>query len=207
MLFLRYESFRDYLKYYPVTTLLLFLMIAVHAGIYIASLATGIPAEEWKVYFGLFINQPPFNDVDHLWRYVASIFLHNDFLHLLFNSFTVFVFAPPMERILGKIRYLFMFLFAGVIGNVFTNLYPNLVASLGASGAVYGIFGAYLFIALFRKRLLDDNSRKTLYAMIIVGVIYSVAVPGINLLAHLGGFIGGFVIVALYSVFLRGRYV
>jgi rhomboid protease GluP len=138
---------------------------------------------------------------------VASIFLHRDFPHLLFNAFALFVFAAPMELLLGRMRYAVLFIFSGIIGNVCTNFYAEPVSSLGASGAVYGVFGAYLFLALFRRRLMDDASRKTLYSMLIVGVIYSILVPGINLYAHVGGCIGGFVLTALYSKFLRGRYV
>lgn len=207
MIFLRYESFREYVKFYPVTTVLLCLIIAIHLIIFIMSLVTGIPEDEYKFMLGIFSNQPPFNEVSNLWRYVASVFLHNDFPHLLFNSFSLFVFAPPLERLLGKVRYAALFIFAGAIGNVFTNFYPEIVYSLGASGAVYGVFGAYLFITLFRRQLMDENGRKTLFSMLLVGVIYSVVVPGINMYAHLGGLIGGFAITALYSLFLRGRYV
>ncbi|WP_199622037.1 rhomboid family intramembrane serine protease [Paenibacillus alkalitolerans] len=207
MMFLRYESFREYVKYYPVNTAILIIVVAVHAGVFVASLITGIPADTIKLVLGMFSNQPPFNEVSNLWRYVASIFLHNDFPHLLFNSFAIFVFAPPLERLLGKLRYAVLFLFAGIVGNVFTNFYPPGIFSLGASGAVYGVFGAYLFLTLFRRRLMDEGSRKTLYSMLGVGVIYSLIIPQINYLAHLGGFVGGFILLALYSQFLRGRYV
>jgi rhomboid protease GluP len=207
MMFLRYEKFRDYMKYYPVNTILLFLIIALHIAISIAALATQVPADTIKTVFGIFINQSPYNDVQHLWRYVSSIFLHKDIPHLFFNSFALFVFAAPLEYLLGKTRYAALFLFSGIMGNVFTNFYPGLVLSLGASGAVYGVFGAYLYITLFRRRLMDEASRKTLYSMLIIGVIYSIAVPGINLYAHLGGLIGGFLLMALYSKFLKGRYI
>src|SRR5690625_192853 len=57
-----------------------------------------------------------------LHTYVTSIFLHNGFRHLLFNSFSIFVFAPPLERMLGHIRYALLYLLSGIVGNILTEV-------------------------------------------------------------------------------------
>jgi len=205
-MFLRYESFREYIRYYPVNTVILTILVAAHVGFAIAASMYGVSANELKQVYGGFLKVPEYGIIPEYWRYVTSAFLHADFGHLLFNGFAIFVFAPPLERALGPMRYAFLFLFAAVTGNIFTNFYDGVIFSLGASGAVYGVFGAYVYYMLFRRRAMDPSSKKTIQTILIVGVIYSFVVPHVNLYAHLGGFVGGLALNALYSRFLQGRY-
>ena len=205
-MFLRYESFREYIRYYPVNTIILAVCVAAHVGFEIAAAVYGIPANDLKQMYGGFLKIPELGVVPSYWRYMSSAFLHVDFGHLLFNGFAIFVFAPPLERALGPLRYAFLFLFSAVMGNIFTNFYDGIIFSLGASGAVYGLFGAYVFYMLFHRRAIDPASKKTIQTILIVGVIYSFVVPHVNLYAHLGGFVGGLILNALYTRFLQGRY-
>ena len=204
-MFLRYESFREYLRLYPVNTVVLALLAAAHAGFALYALMSGVPAWVLKQEYGAFLLDRADGTIPEYWRYIASVFLHADFGHLLFNAFAIFVFAPPLERALGSFRYGALFLFSGVMGNIFTNFYAGPVASVGASGAVYGVFGAYVFYMLFRRGALDFASKRTLQTMLIVGVLYAIAIPQINYFAHLGGFVGGLVMNALYTWVLQGR--
>jgi rhomboid protease GluP len=207
MMFLRYESFREYIRFYPVNTVLLVVMIGVHLAFAVWSAVSGFPANALKMEYGAFVRIPDYDIVPEYWRYVSSVFLHADFAHLLFNAFAVFVFAPPLERALGAMRYAVLFLFSGIMGNIVTMLlYPEPeLFGLGASGSVYGVFGAYLFYMLFRRRAMDPGSQKTLQTLLIVGIIYSIVIPQVNLYAHLGGLVGGLVLNALYTRFLQGR--
>ncbi len=140
------------------------------------------------------------------WRYATSIVLHFGWEHLLFNCFSILVFAPPLERLLGSFRYTVFYVLCGIVGNILSVLMYNMNSSapalitVGASGAIYGVFGAYLNLALLHKTRLDDASRKTVYMILIFGLIYSVIVPNINIWAHAGGLIAGFL---LYSQFER----
>ena len=88
---------------------------------------------------------------------------------------------------------------AGIAGNALSAVVHagSVHASVGASGAIYGIFGAYLFLAVFRKFALDEATRKTIYATLIFGLIYSVLMPNINIWAHLGGAVAGLAIMGL----------
>ncbi len=205
-MFLRYESFREYIRYYPVNTTILVLCVAVHVGFAVAAVVYDVPADILKRLFGGFVKIPSEGVIPEYWRYVSSAFMHADFGHLLFNGFAIFVFAPPLERALGRFRYAVLFLFSAVMGNIFTNFYADNVFSLGASGAVYGIFGAYVYYMLFRRKALDPQSKKTIQTILIIGIVYSVVVREINFYAHLGGFVGGLILNALYTRFLQGRY-
>lgn len=185
MIFLRYESFGQYVRMYKVTSIILL----INTVLYLVSLIN--PA---ALYHLLLIHAYPYHL--ELWRYVTSIFLHGGFDHFLFNSFAIFVFAPPLEFLLGRLRYVWLYLGSGVLGNLISMIVFNNtgIHSLGASGAIYGLYGAYIYLIAFRREALDASSRKTILVFLFIGFIYSFISQGINWAAHLGGFLGGMLI-------------
>jgi rhomboid protease GluP len=191
MLFLRYESLKEYIRLYPVTALLLLVNVAV----FIAMLIAGDPrSHETLIRFGAQLNIPPYQT--EYWRYLTALFVHIGFEHLLFNGFALFVFAAPLERLLGKLPYLLFYLGSGVAGNLFSQLMAReAYVSAGASGAIYGVFAAFAYLSWLRKDLFDRQTRTAVTVMLVIGVVYSFLVPQVNLYAHLGGMIGGFLIM------------
>jgi membrane associated rhomboid family serine protease len=149
---------------------------------------------------------PDFNHygVQEPWRYVTAIFLHNGFYHLFFNMFSILIFAPPLERMLGHVRYALFYLLCGIIGNLFMALMQTSTVAVGASGAIYGVFGAYLYLAVMKKTL-DESSRKTLYTILAFGILYTLFVPGIGIWAHFGGLFAGFMLSYGYDWYLTAK--
>lgn len=199
MIFLRYESLSQYVRFYPITTTILIVQLLL----FIATvLAGGSTDPQTLIRFGAMVHTP-----DHspeYWRYFASIFLHIGFDHLLFNSFALYVFAPPLERILGKINYAVFYLGSGFAGNALGEWFAkDVYYSAGASGAIYGIYAAFLYMGIFRRGLLDEQSRKTVNIILVMGFIYSFLVPQVSLIGHLGGFLGGFALFA--AMFRKSR--
>jgi rhomboid protease GluP len=198
MIFLRRETFRQYIRFYPVTSLILGIFLVLFFAMEWVESSTSV---ETLVDFGAMYSMQ--GESHEWWRYISAAFLHIGFQHLLFNGFALYVFAPPLERLLGSWHYAGFFLIAGFAGNAFSMLLskPPFV-SAGASGALYGLYAAYLYLGLFRKHVLDAGTRQTVTTILIVGLVYSVVVPNVNLYAHLGGFIGGF----LYFAALTRRF-
>lgn len=196
MIFIRYENWKSYLRYYPVTCLLIvanvimFMLMTFNGG------STNI---QTLVDFGAIVDVSPYKE--ELWRYVAAIFLHNGFSHLFFNSFALLVFAPPLERLLGWWRYAILYVVGGVIANVLTIAIIEVgTVSVGASGAIYAVYGAFLYIAVIQRAMMDEGSRKTLYGLLVIGIIMSFATPNVNWVAHIGGLVSGFF---LYGLIIR----
>lgn len=198
MIFVRYESFGQYIRLYKVTSIVL-LINTILFGVSLFAKSELFDIAELRHWAPHHME---------LWRYVTSVFLHNGFDHFLFNSFAIFVFAPPLEFMLGKGRYALLYLGSGIFGNLISMIAYNdsLVQSVGASGAIYGLYGAYLFLVLFRRQSLDPQSRKTVVLFLALGAIYTVAYPAINWAAHLGGLAGGLIIFSrIVSSFRKNK--
>lgn len=201
MIFLRRESFRQYLRYYPVNSAIIALNLIMFGLMTWFGSATD--SKTLLTFGALFKLQ---GLTPEWWRYFSSIFLHIGFQHLLFNLFALYVFASPLERMLGSWNYAVFYLLSGVAGNAVSQYFtegPYL--SAGASGAIYGVYAAFLFIGLFVPQVLDQDSRQTVITILIMGVVYSFIAPHVNWLAHLGGFLGGFLYVAIMVGSLRRR--
>lgn len=201
-MFARRESLRQYVRLYPVTTLLIVINIIL------------LGLMEWYgssrdtatlLRFGAIFDLPGLTAEP--WRYVTAIFLHIGLSHLFFNSFTLYVFAPPLEIMLGKWRYALFYLVSGIAGNIASKLlHPDYFVSAGASGAIYGIYAAYLYLAIFRRELFDKQMKQTIVTIVAIGFLYSFIVPNIDIYAHIGGFVGGFVMIALIAFSVKRKY-
>ena len=141
------------------------------------------------------------------WRMITSMFAHSpsSFLHILFNMFTLWMFGQALESLLGRARFITLYFIAGLAGSLGV-MYFDLALGLdfnpvvGASGAIFGLMGAYLVIL----RHLGGNST-TLLVLLIINVVIGF-LPGSNLAwqAHVGGLIGGALAGLIYTR-TRGR--
>lgn len=192
-MFIRRESFRQFLYYYPVVSWI----IGVNTVLFILTFFPFIGG----IIQNLLIGFNPAVAAGEYWRLITPLFLHGSALHFLFNNFALVIFAPALEVILKKGKFIFFYLLAGLIGNIGTYFLGAWhVAHLGASGAIYGLFGMYLYMILYRKDLIDPASRQIVLTLLVIGAIYTFVMPGINVYAHLFGFIAGF---ALGPVLLK----
>ena len=189
-MFIRRENFKQFIKFYPVVSFI----IAINLIIYILT----IPFEMRELLFtyGMSVNLLISNG--EWWRVVSSTFLHADFFHVLFNMFSLFLFGPELEKIAGKARFLTIYLLAGIFGNVFTYLTQDpFYASVGASGAVYGILGAFAALVYYTRHTMPQL-KQIIMPIIIISVILSFIQPGVNIMSHLGGLATGFVLGLIY---------
>jgi len=124
------------------------------------------------------------------WRFVTPVFLHAGFLHLAFNMLFLYSIGPGLESLFGHRRFLGVFLCAGVLGNVASFAFTPGI-SVGASGALFGLVGGFLYFWL-RKPRAGRQIGKQMLSLILFNIIYGFINPSVDNWAHLGGLTGGF---------------
>ncbi|MFT4200422.1 rhomboid family intramembrane serine protease [Gordonia sp. (in: high G+C Gram-positive bacteria)] len=121
------------------------------------------------------------------WRLLTSGFLHLSLIHIGVNMISLYILGMVIEPILGKARYLLVYLTALFGGSAaVVALTPAHQETAGASGAIYGLMGAMLVIVLKLKAPPGQ-----VIAIIVVNLVISFSVPGISLYGHLGGLLFG----------------
>ena len=128
------------------------------------------------------------------WRLITSAFLHYGPIHLGLNMLALYWGGRVLEHVIGSWRFLLLYLAAGLAGSAGALwLSPN-DPTVGASGAIFGIFGALL--VLERRGTIQSGGQ--ILALIILNLVISVSLPGISLGGHLGGLVAGIVLMLLY---------
>lgn len=129
------------------------------------------------------------------WQMITAAFLHGSWLHLIFNMYTLYIFGQVLEPMLGRARYLALYLIAALGGSVAVLIFSDPTSSvLGASGAIYGLMGAY-FILL---RAIGQRPGQ-LMGLIAINLVFSFLNPGISWQAHIGGLVVGGIVAAIYA--------
>ena len=175
-------------------------LIGVNLAVFVLVLATGGSASEfYQQSFMLTQSRPLFGltgvDDGAWWRLLTSAFLHVQVLHIAFNMFALYVLGPPLERLVGQLRLVGIYLTTGLAGSVAVLwLGDPRIPTVGASGAVFGIFGAA--IVLLRSRGYDISS---LVMVLGINLVITFAVPNISWQAHLGGLLVGVSLGALLA--------
>ncbi len=129
------------------------------------------------------------------WRLLTSMFLHFGLIHLGFNMWVLSDAGRLVERLVGNTGFLLLYLFSGVMGSLTSLFWRSDVISAGASGAVFGVIGALGGFVLLRRDTVPPHVlrhlRGSLGLFVIYNLIFGLAVPGIDLAAHLGGLFTG----------------
>lgn len=118
------------------------------------------------------------------WRLVTSGFLHAGLLHLAFNMFALYTIGTYLERIVGAVRYLAVYLASLAGGSLGVVLLSDGQPTVGASGAIFGIFGAFALLSLSRG---ISPMETGIGSTILLNLFITFTVPGISIGGHLGG--------------------
>ena len=135
------------------------------------------------------------------YRLFTCMFLHFGIEHLLNNMLVLFVLGSRLERVIGKIKILLIYLLGGVLGNVIS-LYlelhaQNFAVSAGASGAVFAVMGAMIYIVIRNKGRLGDLSMRQILIMAAFSLYFGFASTGVDNAAHVAGMVSGFLLAVL----------
>jgi membrane associated rhomboid family serine protease len=142
------------------------------------------------------------------WRLFAAMFLHASIPHVLFNMYALWLFGPVLERRFGSASFGSLYLASGLAGGA---LYQFLAAdprvpAIGASGAIFGLFGAML-LASYRQR--HSRAGAAAFSQLLFLAVINLTLPlfvgNIAWQAHVGGLVAGLGIAALWDTLPRDR--
>lgn len=173
----------------PVVT---YTIIAICVVVFIAQLVSN-----GLVTNALFYH--PFLTEFEPWRMITSLFLHStqSYLHIVFNMFSLFVIGPSLEIALGRWRFLALYLLSGFGGSVAVLLLAPTTGVLGASGAIFGLLGAFFII---QRHLGGRNVQ--IIIVIAINLVLGFIIPNVAWQAHVGGLVVGGIVA---FVFLKTR--
>jgi len=129
------------------------------------------------------------------WRLLSSLFVHIGILHLTYNMIAFLYVAPTVERMLGSFGFQLTYLTAGLAGSLWALFYNPVQLLAGASGAIFGIYGALLALLLRSRNSIPAHVSSRLRNFALFFIAYNLINslrPDISLAAHMGGMVGGF---------------
>jgi len=164
-------------------------------------LLTEYVSRQWQVRLGL-VSWAPLPGLrfgmaegpQEWYRLVTAMFVHGGLLHIATNMFSLWVIGPQLERALGRVRFLGLYLVSGIAGNALAFVLSppsEQLFSVGASGAIFGLLGATA--VLFRVNRIP---MQPVIALLVVNLVITFSLKGIDWRAHIGGLVAGVVIGA-----------
>ena len=186
----------------PVTTAILIIAVAIHIIQFVSP-----DAREW-----LYPNLQHDNAalaVGELWRMVTHAFLHSQssIFHILFNMYILYALGPELERRVGSAPFALFYAAAAAAGSAAAfYLGPPAMIAVGASGAIFGLFGAWFYVGWRTRHTPAGRARfNQLGVLIAINLVLGFAVPGIAWQAHLGGLVAGLLIAWAWAHLAVGK--
>lgn len=128
------------------------------------------------------------------YRLFTAMFLHGGVEHILSNMVMLYAAGDLLEQRIGHVRFAFIYLLTGIAGNIVSYLYETVsgarYTAVGASGAVYGVMGVIICLALRKVRGFEIPKQRILLALVF-SIYSSFAMPNIDYAAHIGGMVSG----------------
>ncbi len=185
-------------------------LIGINVGIYMLQVAMGAgltASTGWVYEHGVLISSAIDSSGQLVgvaegewWRLLTAAFLHYGPLHLGMNMLVLWFIGPALEEYLGHGRYALLYLVSGLAGSAGALIVSSGAPTVGASGAIWGIMGAALFLE-WRKIYVFGGQA---LGLVVFNLAISFVIPGISIGGHIGGLIGGG-LAALAFLYLRRK--
>jgi rhomboid protease GluP len=197
------DSLKEMLKYVPVSTSIIAVNILVWLVMFCCGVnlftANGYTYMKWGANFA------PLTLTGDWWRLITSSFIHQGVFHLLLNMFWFFLFGFISEIVYRPRRFLFAYFYSAIFSAYFSLIFHTDAPCLRASGAVYGCFGLCISAFLLHEGM-NGNRKETIFAFLpflAYGLFYGLIKKNIDLAAHVGGLLSGFVLGICYEILIR----
>lgn len=171
-------------------------LIGINVAVYLATAANVVALRDFAL-FG------PLIAAGEWWRVVTGAFLHASIIHIGFNMLMLWWFGRPLEELLGRARFVAVYAVSALAGSAGALLLAPESLTVGASGAVFGILGAGLFL---ERRGIHVFGGAALM-IVVLNLVFTFAVANISIGGHIGGLLGGILAILALTRFGTGHAV
>lgn len=141
-----------------------------------------------------------------IYRLFSYMFLHAGVMHIILNMYSLYIVGPRVEDFFGKWKFLAIYLISGISGGLLSiGLTPNVV-SVGASGAIFGLFGALIYFGYNYRGYIGSMIRSQIVPIVIYNLLIGFFIPGIDMWGHVGGLIGGILTANMLGTIENKKY-
>jgi membrane associated rhomboid family serine protease len=170
-------------------------LIAINVLVFVAETATGTPlggvgpGGVGTLYVkGALVGTYYLTDLHQYYRLLTAGFLHDGILHIAFNMWFLWILGPMLENAVGRLNFTVVYFVSLLAGSFGALLFSPDVPTVGASGALFGVLGALIVIAYFRRISIWQSG---LGLILVINIVFSLTVADISIGGHLGGLVGG----------------
>jgi len=141
------------------------------------------------------------------WRVLTATFLHAGIAHIFFNMYALYMFGPRLETQVGSTPFALLYAASAVGGGAASYLFgPIQQVAVGASGAIFGLFGAWMYVAYRTRHTPAGRAMfNQLGVLLLINMALPVLIRNIDWRAHVGGLVAGVAVAALWGRFAAGR--
>ena len=170
-------------------------LIVINVLLFIAMYFFGEGSENVATLVRFGANYPPLIQAGEYYRLITAGFLHIGIFHLFFNMYALYIVGSQLESFIGKTKFIIVYLGSMIIGNLMSMLFIGNSVSAGASGAIFGLFGALLYFGYHYRVYLGNMMASQIIPILILNFFLGFILSGIDIASHIGGFIGGLLLL------------
>lgn len=141
-----------------------------------------------------------------LYRLVTYMFLHAGIVHIGLNMYSLYIVGPRVEDFFGKWKYALIYFISGICGGLLSIGVTPDVVSVGASGAIFGLFGALIYFGYNYRGYIGAMIRSQVVPIVIYNLFMGLFIPGIDMWGHVGGLIGGILTANMVGTIENKKY-
>ena len=181
------------------TPYLTYFIIAINVLVFFATYLFGKGSQDSLTLLRFGANYAPLVKNGEYYRLITSAFLHAGIFHLLFNCYALYIVGMQIESFLGKTKFLIVYLFSALTGSLMSVIFNDSIC-VGASGAIFGLFGALLYFGYHYRIYLGTVIKSQIIPLILFNLALGFVLNGIANSAHIGGLVGGLLITMALGV-------
>ena len=141
-----------------------------------------------------------------IFRLITYMFLHAGFIHIFLNMYSLYIVGTKIEDFFGKWKYIIIYLFSGICGGLLSIGLNQNVISVGASGAIFGLFGALIYFGYTYRGYVGAIVKSQIVPIVIYNLIIGFFIPGIDMWGHIGGLFAGMLTANMLGTIENKKY-